>query len=170
MMIVNPFTRQVLNANPKGCNQHTGPRCARDSYEQIERFAGRPVIYTDIFPPYYAEANQDHVLAGAGKFERELAAHEIGHILSGHLQKPEATDPDDRWKEHAREEQEAWRRAIKDAKKLGVSRRKLRRIARTYAIKAHLRPNLLLANPKTTDYGKEAMEQVIRSERYLNGT
>ena len=27
-MLVNPFTGQVLNANPKGCNQHSGPECS----------------------------------------------------------------------------------------------------------------------------------------------
>jgi hypothetical protein len=29
MILVNPFTGMVLNANPEGCNQHTGPECSR---------------------------------------------------------------------------------------------------------------------------------------------
>ncbi len=29
MLLTNPLTRQTLNANPEGCNQHTGKNCAR---------------------------------------------------------------------------------------------------------------------------------------------
>lgn len=32
MLLVNPFTRQVINANPKGCNQYTGENCVGGKY------------------------------------------------------------------------------------------------------------------------------------------
>ena len=37
-MLVNPFTGQVLNANPEGCNQHTGAECRGTvSKEDLEK-------------------------------------------------------------------------------------------------------------------------------------
>jgi predicted Zn-dependent protease len=40
MILVNPFTRQVLNAehvpNPRGCNQHTGPSCRAGTRERLK--------------------------------------------------------------------------------------------------------------------------------------
>lgn len=42
MMIVNPLTGQVLNANPEGCNQHTGKNCVPGKhYKKVSETRGR---------------------------------------------------------------------------------------------------------------------------------
>jgi hypothetical protein len=45
MILANPFTGMVINANPEGCNQHTGPDCEGVSRKKIdykERFSDVP--------------------------------------------------------------------------------------------------------------------------------
>lgn len=51
-MIINPFTRQVLNANPEGCNQYSGKDCWRSGDTK------------DVVMPHFG------TLQAARKFER----------------------------------------------------------------------------------------------------
>jgi hypothetical protein len=40
MKLVNPFTGTVLNANPKGCNQYSGPECTQRAFRGTKRGLG----------------------------------------------------------------------------------------------------------------------------------
>jgi hypothetical protein len=44
MLLANPFTGQVLNANPRGCNQYSGPECTgyHGTRGEIEEFRRGP--------------------------------------------------------------------------------------------------------------------------------
>jgi len=139
--------------NPRGCNQHTGPNCGHrarkirslaDSYKALQGAAIHPatgfripINYMDYDPNEVEfsldedrklwglylpdDFGRDIIQVGKSPRQREIAAHEVGHLASGHSEFPESETRED----HLKIEEEAWAWALKNRRKLGISRKKL---------------------------------------------
>ncbi len=162
MMLINPLTRQVLNANPEGCNQYSGqecsgfPRSADDSKSLIEREAGIPVRYKPGVDSTYSAPvhgfNRDlfealgmetggHIKVRSGPLERAVALHEVGHHKSGHSNEFAKTD-EEMWEPST--ERQAWKWALKNRRKLAVSKKRIRQAIREAEFKSGLSRGTLL--------------------------
>jgi hypothetical protein len=149
-MIINPFTGQLILNHPGSHDQkvHGGNKKIRslsDSYEALDTAAESKISYDkDYIGPTSGPITpfQARRTAGAGDAraiqlkdtigskvsvlrgprEREVAAHEAGHVRLGHVLGALAP--------RETKESEAWRWALKNAKKLGLSKRKIRQVMR----------------------------------------
>jgi len=149
MIFVNPFTGMTINANPKGCNQWSGPECAEGSYKALQQEAGIPIEYGSRYSSYIPESTgtplgdvleamgeptNARIQVKKGRLERAIAAHEVGHHVSGHR--------DENW--YADTEREAWKWALKNRKKLAISKKKIRQAVRQAEQSGYLPRNTLL--------------------------
>lgn len=154
MLFVNPFTGMTINANPKGCNQYSGPECAYKgsligSYEAIKKEAGIPIDYGEEYSAYIPDSTgtllgdvlsamgrptHARIQVKSGPLERAIAAHETGHHKNQHQEG--GWDPE--------QERQAWRWALKNRKKLAISKRKIRQAVRMAEVSGDLPRNTLL--------------------------
>lgn len=155
MLLTNPFTKQVVNANPEGCNQYKkcAVRSLEDSYSAIGQSAGIPVEYVSDEHPELGGAMGitipgKKVLVSRGVTEREVAAHEVGHSVTDPFGIRQS-DPD----ENIRREAMAWKWALKNRGKLGLSKRKILRAVRSHARAVDTSPRQLLYDKPLPDLG-----------------
>lgn len=155
MILVNPFTRQVLNSdvpNPRGCNQHTGPNCSKnDIRKRLEEVADIPIDWDDETMPQgqsggfvmgltkselerFRGGRAAKIKIARHPYEKEIAGHEIGHSLSP----PSPVDyegEDENDPMLLAEERAAWKYALKKRRELGLSKRKLLQLVRSVGYK-----------------------------------
>lgn len=148
MILVNPFTGMVINANQKGCNQWTGPKCWAESHEALKKAAGIPIEFGAKASRYLSrdprgpriEIAEDPFTAA---LERPIIAHEIGHHKSGHQPVPR----------NYVDERQAWKWVLKNRKKLAISKRQIRQAIRTIEQLDELPRNALMTGkPEYTGY------------------
>lgn len=149
MILTNPFTGQVLNtwtdeARTAALESRRRKSGLRKSYSKLQSEVPKtPIVYHRTLPDYALTDSKSklwgavfpnesvEVYGHGGKMERELAAHEVGHIRSGHAgyDSEEMLD---------KQEREAWQWALKNRRKLSISKKKLRNLIRTAEAKAGL--------------------------------
>jgi len=137
-LITNPFTGQILNANPEGHNQYWNPnglatpRSAAESRALIIREAGVPVKLSKLHRHLYGTTDYESDERGIGRpvgikikkhpLSRASLLHELGHVKT----KPEGTYEGS----SADDEGEAWKWALKHRKRFGVSGKSVKKMMR----------------------------------------
>jgi hypothetical protein len=189
MTITNPFTGATLNANvpnPEGCNQHTGPNCgsgssrsfpksSEESWKKLSEEAGVPVELLDDLEQYglidyeYEPSTDEFVpkkiRVRKHPLARAILAHEVGHASTRPSEGME--DLDMAGIDYSPEsEVAAWKWALKNRKRLGVSKKDLRKMIRVSEVNPLTGQKVLDAlDPESYPEGEEP--ELMSYEEYL---